>query len=685
MSSQFISSSQIDSSQTRPPLVRRYNVERSCIRCHERKVRCNKAVPCSACTKVGVQCRYPGPEKTKRRSQKGKQSQLYARLDKLERALRGVAEPPRVQEDTGQLDDTRSSEDLPSGSPGGSILQTGNHNNQSAPSEHLHLDSDQGFLVKDGTTTRYINEALLSQVLEKESELQSAIGTPNSASTLEKRRPTFGIRGLISNPCISSTNLSTLYPTKMQATRLWHVWLNNVNPIVRLLHIPTTQPLFFAAVNNPTQTSADFSALIFSIYFAAVTSIDDSETYLILGQDRQSALNAYQCGLELSLHMADFLDYPTIASIQAMSMYLMCHRSHNSGRSGWVLNGLVVRASQCIGLHRDGEHFKLSPLECEIRRRLWWHVMILDGRVAEDHGIITGGYGNRCFDTKLPLNINDTDLTADMEHPPKAKEGPTEISLSLVSIESNRAMQELHHVISQGPNGNDKVTRLKKILKDVKERMQEKYLQYFDTNVPIQRYAFLLGQVQIVKMEAMVCQQYLKGRSAENPSDLVCNESLTHAIKGLEICILMKTDELSMNYQWLCSTYIQYSGLTHVLWSLCVCPQSESAERAWSAVERSFELEERPGAPELGQKWSVLRKLRDKALSVRHALGSSKGSVTTEFPNSEHPQIQTGNIDEDIYNIAIAEGLMLDLDFDMIAGLHAFSADHDFQDRGLQL
>jgi hypothetical protein len=102
------------------------------------------------------------------------------------------------------------------------------------------------------------------------------------------------------------------------------VWLNNVNLLVRLLHIPTTQPLFFAAVNNPTQISADFSALLFSIYFAAVTSIDDSETNVILGQDRQSALNAYQYGLELSLHMAGFLDYPTISSIQAMSMYLVC-------------------------------------------------------------------------------------------------------------------------------------------------------------------------------------------------------------------------------------------------------------------------------------------------------------------------------------------------------------------------
>jgi hypothetical protein len=214
--------------------------------------------------------------------------------------------------------------------------------------------------------------------------------------------------------------------------------------------------------------------------------------------------------------------------------------------------------------------------------------------------------------------------------------------------------------------------------------MQEKYLQHFDINVPIQRYAFFLGQVQIGKMEAMVRQQYLKGRAAENPSELACDESLTHAIKVLDICILMKTDELFTNFQWLCSTFTQYSGLTHVLWSLCVCPQSESAEKAWSAVERSFEVEEKPGMPELGQKWNVLRKLRDQALSIRHALMSSQGSVN-ELHNSGPLQMQTGNINEDIHNIAIAEGLMWDLDFDMISGLQAFTAEHDFQDRGLQL
>jgi hypothetical protein len=361
----------------------------------------------------------------------------------------------------------------------------------------------------------------------------------------------------------------------------------------------------------------------------------------------------------------------------------MCRRSLNTGRSGWVLNGLLVRASQCIGLHRDGEHFKLSPMECEIRRRLWWHVTIIDGRVAEDHGIITGGNGS-CCDTKFPLNINDTDLTADMKVPPQSREAPTEMTLSLVSIESNQALQELHNIISKGPNCTEKVTRLKQILEDFKARMQEKYLRYCDINVPLQRYAFFLGQLQIGKMEAMIRQQYLKGRVAENPSELACDESLNHAIKVLEICYMMKTDELFTNYLWFCRTFTQYSGLTHVLWSLCVCPQSALAEKAWSAVERSFELEERPGMPELGQKWNVLLKLRDKALSIRHALMSSQASVN-ELHNSGSSQTQRGNINEDIYNMAIAEGLMWDLDFDMISGLQAFSAEHDLQDRGIQL
>jgi hypothetical protein len=143
----------------------------------------------------------------------------------------------------------------------------------------------------------------------------------------------------------------------------------------------------------------------------------------------------------------------------------------------------------------------------------------------------------------------------------------------------------------------------------------------------------------------------------------------------------MKIDELSPTINGFAVHSSNTVAFTHVLCH-CVFVLSRKAPKRHGV--QSFELEARPDMPELGQKWNVLRKLGDKALSIRHAVMSSRASVN-ELHNSRSSQMQTGNINEDIYNMAIAEGLMWDPDFDMISGLQAFSAEHDLQDRGIQL
>src|SRR4051794_23964791 len=72
-----------------PPraVARRYNVPRSCVRCHERKVRCDKATPCRPCVRAEAECRYPGPERAKRRSQKTTLATVVPRLEVLEHSL----------------------------------------------------------------------------------------------------------------------------------------------------------------------------------------------------------------------------------------------------------------------------------------------------------------------------------------------------------------------------------------------------------------------------------------------------------------------------------------------------------------------------------------------------------------------------------------------------------------------
>ncbi len=131
-----------------------------------------------------------------------------------------------------------------------------------------------------------------------------------------------GFDGLLSNPHAPSDILSLL-PSRRQATQLWQTYLNNVDGLLKLLHVPTVQPSVFAAINSPKDTPADMIALLFSIYFAAVTSLRSPDLQVFLGQDRQAALGAYQRGLEVSLYMGSFLDSPTIVSLQAMAIYLV--------------------------------------------------------------------------------------------------------------------------------------------------------------------------------------------------------------------------------------------------------------------------------------------------------------------------------------------------------------------------
>jgi hypothetical protein len=78
--------------------------------------------------------------------------------------------------------------------------------------------------------------------------------------------------------------------------------------------------------------------------------------------------------------------------------------------------------------------FGLPPFEVEMRRRLWWQLVILDKRIGEMTGSIltslsTGG------DCKLPMNINDADLHMNAKEPPKAHSGPTEMLFALTRIE----------------------------------------------------------------------------------------------------------------------------------------------------------------------------------------------------------------------------------------------------------
>ncbi|KAJ5682413.1 hypothetical protein N7462_005578 [Penicillium macrosclerotiorum] len=590
--------------------LRRYNVERSCLRCHERKVRCDKGSPCNKCLRLNVSCQYPGPRRAKRRPPKTTVTDVVARLEQLERSIMTLAgnkttdQPVQTAHSaqvnpTSALNTTRNAPVMPT-----LASITGAPSNQRSIDDPL---SHHGFLVKDGA---YIDEPLLSRVLEKEKDLQTTMRLPNTESNVSRKPPPLKVDGIITNPLLVQTNFKAFHPSRWQATLLWQTFLSRVDPVLKIIHIPTTTPRIFTAINRPDAVQADVHCLLFAVFFAATTALVSDKPE---NEETRSDLKRYQQGLELAMYGSSFLDSPTVTSLQAMAIYLTCLRYTNSGRSGFTLRGLTIRAAQSIGVHRDGRHFKLSPLECELRRRLWWTLYTTDARMAEDHGITVSEqeFGG---DTDLPANIDDLNLSENATETPQSQPRWTDMTFTIIIAEINRMWFPITRSLAACPDG----TQCEALITELKDRLTENYLQYADMDIPIQRQGVMVAQVLVSKLEVHMRQKMLQlaGASVADASTPL----LSKACCALELGLDMYTDDLLRGTRWLTSTYTQYHMLTYLLWHLCVSPTGPDVDRAWRAVNTHFDLiENDPSWPDPGPKWPIVAYLRAKALRIRQA------------------------------------------------------------------
>ena len=75
----------------------------------------------------------------------------------------------------------------------------------------------------------------------------------------------------------SDVDLSKLHPLPSQIPFVWQVYCENVDPLVKILHVPTMDKTIRQYRNNLNNLSPGLEALMFSIYYASITSLEDDE------------------------------------------------------------------------------------------------------------------------------------------------------------------------------------------------------------------------------------------------------------------------------------------------------------------------------------------------------------------------------------------------------------------------
>lgn len=75
----------------------------------------------------------------------------------------------------------------------------------------------------------------------------------------------------------ADVDLRSLHPLPSQIPYMWQLYQENVDPIVKVLHTPTVDKLIKETRKDLDSLTPPNEALMFAIYYAAITSINDAD------------------------------------------------------------------------------------------------------------------------------------------------------------------------------------------------------------------------------------------------------------------------------------------------------------------------------------------------------------------------------------------------------------------------
>ncbi|OOQ85049.1 hypothetical protein PEBR_31157 [Penicillium brasilianum] len=602
---------------------------RSCVVCRSRKVRCDKQSPCSNCRRANIACILPStdrPPRWARRLVQPAPEDVMERIRTLENLVKDLSN--QLEEANARVNSVGVSS---------AAQSPGSSSNNATSTSVTYSDNVQNqfgrLVLRDSNQSRYIGSGFWSRVTDELDELKMdteglaqdefdtsdeeewSHGKTPSTQEIERTpedRNAFMFRH---NLMPSTPDLRDFHPLPSQIPFLLDVFSENVNLFLQSVHIPSTTKMIRDLRGDMTSLTPANEALMFSIYYAAVTSMEEEDVRLNFGSTKAELNLKYRLGLEHALAKADFLNVPDLLLIQALVNFLALARRHDSPRFVWMMVGIAIRMAMSIGLHRDGSNFpSLSPFEIEMRRRVWWALCLFDVRASEDQGTeFTIAVDS--FDTKIPLNINNSDIDPDSKEGPAEREGLTDMSISRVSIKTCELSKRMMVRGPKAPSLEEQDHMLQKIYQE----LDEGFLR-FSPEANISYWVIVtVARLMVAKMTLFIYLPVLFSSPGGQLSEQLRTKLLIAAIEVAEYNHALNAEQACRQWRWIFQTYTHWHAIIYILIEIPRRPWSPLVERAWTALHSVWLIPTQSKMRKNLRVWFPLRKLMNKGTQHRES------------------------------------------------------------------
>ncbi|CAN9209830.1 unnamed protein product [Alternaria alternata] len=388
----------------------------------------------------------------------------------------------------------------------------------------------------------------------------------------------------------ADVSLSTLHPPQAQIFKLWQLYLENVDPLLKLTHTPTFQARIIDAASDISNIDPALEALMFSIYCMAIFSLDQEQCQAMFGRRRSEIIRGYQVGAREALVNCEFLKSSDRECLTALHLYLISLKPDTDPRSLSSMLGAAVRIAQRMGIDTESTNARHSVLEAELRRRLWWSLTLYDNRMAEMTECKTTSL-LPTWDCKLPLNVNDFSLRAEMNTQPAEFGVLSEALFPVIRSQIGEFVrQSSSHLDFINPalktfSKKASVSAHSEFdeLTEFDSTMERKYLAHCDAQNPLHFLTIWTTRASLAKIgfaNYLSTNSQKFGQESDEQRDL----GLAFALRLLECDTMLMTSPLIKNFRWIVYLNFPFPVYVHLVQALKRRPLGEHADRSWQAM-----------------------------------------------------------------------------------------------------
>ncbi|KAL5349509.1 hypothetical protein ACLOAV_005802 [Pseudogymnoascus australis] len=237
--------------------------------------------------------------------------------------------------------------------------------------------------------------------------------------------------------------------------------------------------------------------------------------------------------------------------------------------------------------------FKTLDIQVLQAAVLWWQIRVLNARGAERSGVGASPVDGM-WESPLPLNVNDSDLSPDMKVAPLNHVGATEMTFVLMMYETgiflrrSASMAPFDGSWQKVSSHTVPFAEKDKVIDELEGIIQQKFLKFCDPVIPLYQLAIGMANMVIGRMR-------LTTRHPRQFPDRGLSMSHEDKQKLFAICMMMIEQENLLRstasvrgFLWHVDLHFQLDAFVYLLSELQLQCTGSMADKAWSLIAETF-------------------------------------------------------------------------------------------------